>query len=432
MREERLVETLKQRFFGLCVPPLLLDLADNTLTLVGQPAEYWAGNYARVNEMSPTFHDLLRLHPAAFVAGGLVWIMVFVGGILLLPRTLALIASLAITIGHASCASTWLLYRYHYGYQLACALFLGSAILIGVGVQWGWRALPEREYRLSGWPPLVRWALAGLCFGVSVYLFLWPRTPGGAARPTDEGPAAVVEAVASTDRELEELGDRPQIKELCLVGTEITSAGLERLKGLADLETLTLRGLHVDDAGMRHLGQLDHLKTLRFEHVRVPDRGLRHFGDLPHLEHLTFIGAEITDSALEQFDGPPHLRVLFFGGPQITDAGLQHLKRLPELEALLLHGASVTDAGLEHLKGLTQLRTLNLRGTRVTGAGLKHLKALSHLQHLDLGETKVMDEGLAQLEGMPQLIDVYLGCTNCTPQGKKHLKDSLPKCHVGG
>ncbi len=427
-----MVESVKQRFFGLCVPPLLLDLADNTLTLVGQPAEYWAGNYARVIEMSPTFHDLLRLHPAACVAGGLVWIMVFVGGILLLPRTLALIASIAVTLGHTVGTATWLLYRFHYGYQGANALFLGSAILIGLGIRWGWRALPDREYRLSTWPPLVRWALVGLCFGVGAYLFLWPRNPGGDVRAADGFSTAVVEAVASTDRELEELKDRPQVRELCLVDTEITSAGLERLKGLADLETLTLRGLHVDGAGMRHLGQLDHLKTLRFEYVRVPARGLMHLGHLTRLEHLTFIGAGISDSALEQFDGLPHLRVLFLGGPQITDAGLQHLTGLPELEALLLHGASVTDAGLEHLKGLTQLRTLNLRGTRVSGAGLKHLTALSQLQHLDLGETKVTDAALEHLEGIPTLTDVYLGCTNCTPQGKRHLKDSLPKCHIGG
>lgn len=44
------METLKQRFLGLCVPPLLLCLLDVALTLAGQSSPYWAGDYANVNE----------------------------------------------------------------------------------------------------------------------------------------------------------------------------------------------------------------------------------------------------------------------------------------------------------------------------------------------------------------------------------------------
>ena len=64
---------------GLCLPPLVFCLLDAAITLFGQSAQYWAGDYAQVNEGSPTFYDLLQIRPAASVVGTLVWILVFVG-----------------------------------------------------------------------------------------------------------------------------------------------------------------------------------------------------------------------------------------------------------------------------------------------------------------------------------------------------------------
>ena len=147
--DERRVESSKQRFVGLCVPPLVLAAVDAALTLTGQSAEYWGGEFSRVNEGSPTFNQLLQVHPAAFVAGCLVWYLVFAVGILLLPRTLALVASLAITTGHTAGAASWLFYRLPIGYQLANGLFLASAILTVACMRWGWLAVAEGEYRLS-------------------------------------------------------------------------------------------------------------------------------------------------------------------------------------------------------------------------------------------------------------------------------------------
>ena len=101
---------LRRRLLWLCLLPALLACLDGALTLVGQSAEYWAGNYARVNESSPTFNHMLARHPLAFVAGVAGWILVFTSLILLLPQTLALTISIAVTIGHtwgaaSSCCS---------------------------------------------------------------------------------------------------------------------------------------------------------------------------------------------------------------------------------------------------------------------------------------------------------------------------------------
>jgi hypothetical protein len=87
---------LRQRFLGLCLPPILFCVLDFTLTLVFQPAEYWQGDRTSIIEGSPTFHYLLTVHPAAFVVGVSVWIALFVALLLLLPDTPALITSIAI------------------------------------------------------------------------------------------------------------------------------------------------------------------------------------------------------------------------------------------------------------------------------------------------------------------------------------------------
>ncbi len=165
------------RLLGLCLPPLLTWAADISLTLAGQPPPYWAGNFAAVNEASPTFHGLLAIHPLAFVLGAAAWAGIFVAVILLLPDAAALIVSIAVTLGHAAGAATWLLWRFHFGYQLCNALFLAVAVALGIGIRYGWQAAPPARYELAGWPFGRRLAIAAVLFAVAVYLFLWPRTP---------------------------------------------------------------------------------------------------------------------------------------------------------------------------------------------------------------------------------------------------------------
>ncbi len=166
----------QRRFIGLCLPPIPFCLLDASLTLIGQSADYWGGDYARVNEASPTFNHLLAIHPLAFLAGIAVWLGVVVGFLLLVPDTLALIASIAVVFGHTIGAASWLLWRFQYSYQLCNGLFLLSAVVLGLSIRYGWRAAPAEEYRMSvlaaGW----RWLLAAALFGVGAYLFLWPRS----------------------------------------------------------------------------------------------------------------------------------------------------------------------------------------------------------------------------------------------------------------
>ncbi len=167
---------MRQRLLGLCLPPTAFWLLDNSLTLVGQSESYWRGAYRSVNEGSPTFHQLLSVHPLAFVAGSLVWMAIFTSLILILPDTLALIISVAVTIGHCVGAATWLLFRFHYGYQMCNALFAIAAIFLGLGIRLGWQAKPTADFRLPLRLARWRWAVACVLGALAIWLFIWPRS----------------------------------------------------------------------------------------------------------------------------------------------------------------------------------------------------------------------------------------------------------------
>jgi hypothetical protein len=169
---------VRGRLLGLCVPPILLSGLDGALTLTGQSSAYWAGDRAQVNELSPTFHWLLTVHPLAFVAGWVVWVLVFVGLILLLPKMLALTASLAVTTAHEWGASSWLAMRFDYGYQLIVAMYIVGALVMAVGIRQTMKMEGGASERAGRKMPVVaRWGMICLLFGVVVYLFLWPRQP---------------------------------------------------------------------------------------------------------------------------------------------------------------------------------------------------------------------------------------------------------------
>lgn len=167
----------RRRILGLFLPPLLFCLLDWTLTLLGQPPDYWAGKYSDVREVSPTFHSLLTCHPLAFLLGVLVWIGVIFCLTALLPDTLALSASMAATFGHAGGASSWLAQNAAYGYQLQNATFVAAALVLSAGVSW---AFDLRNRVPSSAPgltlrPGTRWLILVVASVIGIYLFVIPH-----------------------------------------------------------------------------------------------------------------------------------------------------------------------------------------------------------------------------------------------------------------
>ena len=114
----------------LCIPPLILCLIDQTITLIGQTPAYWSGDYSNAREANPWFNWLLRQHPLAFEAGILLWIVVFVCAILFLPRLVSMVISVAIVLGHTWGTATWLCLKYTHGYWITIGMFVLSGIVI--------------------------------------------------------------------------------------------------------------------------------------------------------------------------------------------------------------------------------------------------------------------------------------------------------------
>src|SRR5262245_49692802 len=91
----------------LCVPPITLSAFDGCLTLWGQPAAYWAGDRAAVNEANPLGAWLLAVHPLAFTASGVPYVLLVAGAIFWLPRRCSEVAAVLIGLTHAVGVAAW-------------------------------------------------------------------------------------------------------------------------------------------------------------------------------------------------------------------------------------------------------------------------------------------------------------------------------------
>jgi len=161
--------------------------------------------------------------------------------------------------------------------------------------------------------------------------------------------------------------------DVCLQLGGTGPADLAFLHGVSGLRELDLVGAQITDDALRHLARCTELTWLALDDTPVSDEGLRHLSGLTALEWL---GLNRT---------------------RITDAGLAHLRELRALKHLGLAETAVTDAGLESLAKLTNLESLDLFGVAVSDAGIPYLARLSRLKDLDLYETSVSAGKIAWL-----------------------------------
>ena len=101
-----------------------------------------------------------------------------------------------------------------------------------------------------------------------------------------------------SDDDLAQLVRTPGIVSLILADTQVTDAGLVRLKGLRRLHSLWLNNTRITDAGLAHLMGLSNLRYLLIARTKVTDAGLPHLKGLPMLVQITLDGTEITDAGL--------------------------------------------------------------------------------------------------------------------------------------
>ncbi len=135
-----------------------------------------------------------------------------------------------------------------------------------------------------------------------------------AAVVAGETDAIRLDAVSVVDQDLVLLATRdlPQLRELRLGESQLTTAGLMPLIGIPSLEVLILGNTPLDDAGAEQISALENLRIFNAAETQLTDAGLAYLARLSNLE------------------------LLRIGSPDITDAGMIPLAEMPNLKQLIL------------------------------------------------------------------------------------------------
>ena len=114
----------------LCLPVIVAEVLDYTVTMFGQPAEYWKGSYQLVNEFNPFAHWFMTIHPL----GALVYIVLDIVAtcvfILILPLVLSKVLAALWTIGSAKAIYNWLVGPLAMGWWISNFVLLIPTVIL--------------------------------------------------------------------------------------------------------------------------------------------------------------------------------------------------------------------------------------------------------------------------------------------------------------
>jgi hypothetical protein len=109
----------------------VLCAADGLVTLWGQPAAYWSGGFAEVREGNPLAAWLLTVHPLAFAAAAVPYLLMVIGMVLVLPSRWAAAVAGGIAAAHAFAVGVWCTVLFD---QPLLPLATVGLVLVGFGV----------------------------------------------------------------------------------------------------------------------------------------------------------------------------------------------------------------------------------------------------------------------------------------------------------
>jgi hypothetical protein len=111
------------------------------------------------------------------------------------------------------------------------------------------------------------------------------------------------------DRDVAAWKSHLRLKELNLVGSHVTDAGLAVIKALPNLEVLDL-GDNITDGGLEHLSGHPRLESLDLFGTQITDAGLQRLHELPRLQSIRFDERRISTKAVEKLKSAvPNLKI---------------------------------------------------------------------------------------------------------------------------
>jgi hypothetical protein len=128
--------------FWIALPAIVVVVADWAMTFFYQPAAYWRGAFDARSEISPLGYGLLGIHPVAFTAFMIAWILIITSLVFMLKNPWNKVVALTVIVGHTAGIYGWLKDR---SYWSAYPIFL----LIGLMTVLCWQKADEVDSRRS-------------------------------------------------------------------------------------------------------------------------------------------------------------------------------------------------------------------------------------------------------------------------------------------
>jgi hypothetical protein len=113
----------------IMTPPIGLAFADAGVTLFFQSSEYWARGFHMALENNPIAAVLIKLHPAIFLAGILIWSLIIAALVIHLPHPWELVVAFTGILGHTWGIMSWFYVRASMAYWPRMSFFLFVAVL---------------------------------------------------------------------------------------------------------------------------------------------------------------------------------------------------------------------------------------------------------------------------------------------------------------
>ena len=235
----------------------------------------------------------------------------------------------------------------------------------------------------------------------------------------------------TTDETLAFAAELAGLRALFVWHSQVTDAGLARLRERTELRELRLHGSRqVGNAGLAHLADMTNMVGLDLRSTQVTDQGLQHLHRMTELELLYLSNTQVTAASLQQLRQFPQLRDLAIAGTQIADDDVRHLQGLP-LKRLNLTHTTITDAAMKHIAAHTELEMLDIRINDLSDEALEPLSHLPRLRILRIGQNpRITNAALVHLRGLTSLRHLSVNGTAVTRTGARRLQRHLPDLSV--
>lgn len=153
-----------------------------------------------------------------------------------------------------------------------------------------------------------------------------------------------------TDQGLALLKDCRKIRELHLIGTNVTNKGLDCVSELTSLDWLVVEEGFVTDSGIRKLSSLSGLKSLQLVNTMVSEEGLEVIKHYPELSYLEAVSYHLGGSAVATIAGQPALNSVRITSEAIDDDEFMEFASSKSLRSLTYNFPRVSRRAAEELK----------------------------------------------------------------------------------